>query len=415
VPADTERPPRAPEIELRGPLRAPSSLDADYQPGRGVRLRSADERFELALGLWGQLRYAYRSLPGEERQLMTLPHARVSLAGHLFGEHNRYHLLLGLAPSEMEQRPAAVVGLPDPAVDTRGGVADQATGTEVVQQGPILELHFDFTHERDASVRAGQQRVPFTRQGLTDDRLRQLHDPALAEVEYGLDRDVGVMLYSDDLGGLDMLRYRAGIFIGEGRNPTPESIGAGDRGLLYVGRFEVLPVGRFDDDSESDFVRSAPRVIFGVSYALLQADATSPHGERFLGRTLGGAEETAIVDFNAHNFTADVLLKAEGASVQGAVHYRSFDGAIGARRGMGMLLSAGYLFEAPAIEPVLRFSLVRPSGVSALIERDALDVGLNYYMARNQLRLSAQYSHVWGRKDFSAGDEILELQLQLGL
>ena len=278
-----------------------------YAPGRGFQVLTDDGDFELSLGLWAQLRYGYRPVPGDNRQLLSIPRARLHLSGHFFGPHHRYLLMLGFSPDDVARRPAPVVGLPEPAVDTRGARADLATGTDVVQQSPLLDLFFDFTHERDFSLRAGQYRLPFTRQRMIPDGKRQFMERALADQEFQLDRDVGVLLFSDDLGGLDMLRYSAGVSIGEGRNPSSQSIGVGDRGLLYLARFEVLPVGRFDVSTETDFTRaSEARIVFGAAYALLQADATSPYGARFLGRALGGAEETAIVDFNAHNFTTDV-------------------------------------------------------------------------------------------------------------
>ena len=387
-----------------------------YASGEGFQLLTDDGDFALGLQLWGQVRYGYHSVVGEDRQSLLIKRARAVFKGHFFGQHYRYFLNLGFSPDDMKLGPAPVVGLPDPAVDGRGGAADQATDVDVLQQSPLLDLHFDFTHLRDLSLRAGQFRLPFTRQRMIGDVARQLHERALADQEFQLDRDVGVMLYSNDLGGADMLRYSAGVFIGEGRNPGSGSIGAGDRGFLYLARFELLPVGRFDVSSETDFTRaSEARIALGAAYALLQADATSPHAVRFLGRTLGGAEETAIVDFNAHNLTGDVLLKAAGVSAQGAVHFRTFDGAVGARRGLGFLLSAGYLLPRAPVEPVVRYSLVRGTGVTRLPDIDQLDLAINYFLARNQLRLSIQYGHRWGDAGFDKGDDILELQLQAGL
>ena len=70
--------------------------------------------------------------------------------------------------------------------------------------------------------------------------------------EFTLDRDLGLDIRSKDLFGLDKLRYYAGVYIGEGRNTSNKTIGAGDQGLLYIGRVEIMPLGSFDDYSEAD-------------------------------------------------------------------------------------------------------------------------------------------------------------------
>jgi hypothetical protein len=398
-------------------LYAPRPLAAGrYVPGRGFELQTEDGDFGLALGAWGQIEYRFDGRPGDDRHVLQIPRARVRAAGHLFGTNHRYVMVLGFAPSELRRRPVDVVGLPDAPTGQFGDEVSLATADDVVQQVPLLDLYFDFTHFRDLSLRVGQFRLPYSKQRMIPESARQFPQRALADREFELDRDLGVMLRSEDLGGLDLLRYSAGMFIGEGPNPDADSLGAGDPGFMYLGRVDLFPAGRFDDRVEADFARAPyARMVLGAAFSLLQADASSPHAVRFLGVQPAGAEVQPRVDFNVYNATFDAMLKVSGFSSQAALYYRTFGGATGAREGLGLLLQAGYLFEPIALEPVARYSLTRGSGTTSLPDVDELSVGLNYYLARNHLKLSLEYARLAGVRGSGQGEDRLHTMLQVAL
>jgi phosphate-selective porin OprO/OprP len=91
----------------------------------------------------------------------------------------------------------------------------------------------------------------YTRERNIADVNPLLIDRSLANNEFNVDRDVGLDLRSEDLGGVKKLRYYAGVFLGEGRDANKFT----DPGFMYVGRVDVLPFGLFDDYEASDMWR----------------------------------------------------------------------------------------------------------------------------------------------------------------
>ncbi|MDH5671956.1 MAG: hypothetical protein OEZ06_07375 [Myxococcales bacterium] len=405
---------QAAEEEPEGSLR--------HVPGRGFAMTSGDGHHELALGGWAQFRYTLssREVEPQTRQSMTVQRARIWMRGHVFGEHNRYGLQLALAPDESRRRQVDVVDADDAS-------ADQATATDVVGQTPLLDFFLDFTHMRDLSVRLGQYILPFSRQRIIPESARTFGERPGVDQEFQLDRDIGILLFSNDLGGLDMFRYSAGVSAGEGPGSGARTIGAGDMGLLYMVRFDVLPLGLFNDGVETDFERTPePRFGIGVAYALVQADATSPYARRFLTSAFGGGDLDSEIDFNNHQLTIDAQFKYLGFGVHGAFHLRAVDGNLPqvdgfdvGREGKGYLISLNYLFESVPLEPAFRYGILDYSDSVALADVNEVGVSLSYYLARNWLKVMADYTHFLRAEGVEAKrsdlDDRLRVQVQIAL
>ena len=273
-------------------LFAKHPLDEDspayFKPGTGLVLQSKNKLFMIAPRLRVQLRETVDVVsevgePREVEQSFQLRRARVQFKGHVFGEHNKYKLELAFSPRDLGMRDG------------------------VVTRSPLLTWYVEFDYLRDLTVRAGQYKIPYSRQRVISSGDLELVDRSLANGEFNLDRDIGLDIRSNDLFGLGgRLRYYAGLYVGEGRDHYEnESLVADDAqagGLMYLARLEVLPMGDFKDYSEVDFKRSPkPRLSLGAAYAFLD-EAKGTRG------ILGSApEDGGTTDY--HNFTADMLLK----------------------------------------------------------------------------------------------------------
>ena len=129
--------------------------------------------------------------------------------------------------------------------------------------------------------------------------------------ELNLDRDVGLQVRSEDIGGVDRMRYMLGIFLGQGRN----SLDPTNKGFLYVGRFEVHPLGAFESDSEADLERMRrPGLSIGAAYAY-HDDAPGERGVHGSVPADGGTTDI-------HSTTADLMVKYRGFSLTSALHLR---------------------------------------------------------------------------------------------
>ncbi|MBK9756090.1 MAG: hypothetical protein IPO88_21840 [Nannocystis sp.] len=203
---------------------------ARFVPGKGLEFRSKDGRFALATSLRFGFMYSYKrdpALADDNHHNFEIRRFRMVLGGNLFGAKNKYFLQLAFAPRELDLRDGVVHGT------------------------PVYDAYLQFEQLRDLTVRIGQYRVMYTRERNIADVNPLLIDRSLANSEFNVDRDIGLDIRSDDLGGIKKLRYYAGVFLGEGRDYQK----ATDAGFMYVGRFDALPLGLFDDYDASDLWR----------------------------------------------------------------------------------------------------------------------------------------------------------------
>lgn len=380
---------------------ADQSVDVDrarFVPGKGLVLTSRDRRFSLATRLRAQVLYELE----RDRETEALGHslqlrrARLQFGGHVFGEHNRFKTELALSPRDMGH----------------DGTSPRFT--------PILDWYFDFTHLRDLSVRVGQYKIPYSRQRVISSGDLELVDRTLANAEFNLDRDVGLDLRSTDFLGLGRLRYYAGIYLGEGRDPFQTT----NFEMMYLGRVELLPFGDFEDYEEADFERSVrPRLSLGAAYAYVDG-GIGEQGNRGDAPSDGGTTDV-------HNATADLMLKIAGLSLFADVYYRQGQRRFGdatmvddvgnevlaprapPRNGLGWSATLGYLIPRIPLQIAARYSQVGPlHRASALSRREELGGGLSYYFAGHPLKLQLDVFGRFDEGDLRNADQAVRLQLQ---
>jgi hypothetical protein len=350
-----------------------------------------------------QLRHELEHEPGEDPEtthLLNVRRARLQVAGHFFGSHNKYKLQLALSPRDLQFGP---------------------TGA---QRSPVLDAILEFDHLRDATVSAGQYMVPWNRQRIVSSRDFELVDRSIASGEFHLDRDIGIQVASNDVAGLGVLRYLGAVFMGEGRDGDTFT----DSGLLYVARVEVLPTGdaksRWDyEEGDLEHVEK-PRVSLGAAYAF--------HDRAAHDRGVMGSVPTDGGTTDLHLATADLVAQWQGISLMGEVYWRDasrdFGGATevdatGAtvpapreapRNGTGWFVQAGYVLPDAPLGLAARYSRVRGTGSStSLDDSDEIGGGPSWYIAGHDFKLQADYFHHWS-KDFGAGSDAVRTQLTAG-
>jgi phosphate-selective porin OprO and OprP len=257
----------------------------------------------------------------------------------------------------------------------------------------LRDFYVQWTYLRDLSIRFGQMKVPFDVQRIISSSSLQFVDRTLVTGELNLDRDVGIVLYSDDLFGWGQrLRYAVGVFGGDGRNRIGANVG-----LLYAGRLRFSFFAPLDDKVEGDPDRSEKfRLALGVGAGanVLTNRPRSTLGVPYIGSS-----------FNYTHFTADLHLKWRGVSLLSEVYWRQADRPSNvvtssnggmtteySRSGWGFFAQGG-VYVLPWLELGARYGELFPLAMTDPKLTRTREVGgvVNFMVQKHDLKLQLDY------------------------
>lgn len=368
--------------------------DIKFRPGKGVEINSADDKFQLRIRVRVQMLYTYvHDEPGPletdeyEANLndFRIRRARFIFQGHAFGKDNQYKLEI------------------DP----------------LRKDNVVLDYYLDFTQKRDIEVRVGQYKISSNRQRVISSGNLQMVDRSRVNAEFSLDRDMSLDIRSRDFLGKNKMRYVLGVSTGNGLN-NPQFT---DFAMVYLARFEYLPMGIFRDYSESDFARTKPRLSIGATYSFFD-NANQNRGMVGVPFADGGTADY-------HFVFVDAMFKARGFSAISEFAFRTGKRNLGPltpadpdydpdlptdpRNGLGWMLQAGYIFPKSRFEIAGRGSLVRAlRSPTSLTDDYGVTFAASYYFARHPFKIQADVSQLWEDK-FDEGATTLRIQLQASL
>ena len=378
----------AAEDEQKKALRRAVSFSA--APGKGLTLTVGDDRFSLSLRSRAQIRDTVVVLDGKpttnEINVKTL---RLWLQGYVLTKDLQYGIQLAFGGNDFEKDSSS----------------------------PIFDAYVDYVRLRELNIRVGQSFVPFDRARTIREFGLQLVDRAQLLAELSLDRDVGLTLSSQDLGGFHhIFSYAVGVYGGDGKN----RFGGARIGFLYTGRFVIRPFGAFDDDLEGDLSRlHRPRLAIGFAGAYNQNTNRQ--------RSTTGATYT-LGTFDYTHADGDIVFKYAGFSFLGEFLYRgNHQGphtatVMGAtvteysRSALGYLVQAGYMVH-DKVELAGRFDDMRPIGntdptLIALARSTGKEAGggVNVYLNGHAFKIQTDYAYLFGQK-VEGGKHVVRIQL----
>jgi phosphate-selective porin OprO/OprP len=376
--------------------------DIKFRPGKGVEINSADDKFQLRIRVRVQMLYSYvhdenlGTNEGDESEAnlndFRLRRARFIFQGTFFGKDNQYKLEI------------------DPLR------ADNV----------VLDYYLDFTQNRDIEVRVGQYKISSNRQRVISSGNLQMVDRSSVNSEFSLDRDMSIDLRSRDFLGLNKMRYVLGLSTGNGLN-NPQFT---DFGMVYLVRFEYLPMGIFRDYSETDFARTTPRLSIGATYSFFD------NADRDRGMVGRPFVDGGTADY--HFVYVDAMFKARGFSAISELAFRTGtrkygditmdpDGELidcqanpqqcAPRNGLGWMLQAGYLIPNTRFEFAGRGSLIKSNSkrsATSLNDSYAATFSVSWYFAQHPFKIQADVSQIW-EDTFGDGSTVFRLQLQASL
>lgn len=371
----------------------PAAPRVTAAPGRGLTVSTADERFSLNLRARVQLRGAFTFDETSDSHDLGVRTLRLYVQGHLLSPSLRYTVQLALGAADFEPGNAS----------------------------PIFDAYLEHSGLRDLTVRVGQFFVPFDRARTIREFALQLVDRPQVVRELTLDRDLGVMLSSNDLFGLGgRLGYALFVGLGAGRN----RFGASHSGPLATARLMLRPWGAFDDDQEGDLTRQRRlRLALGVA-AAFNHDTARVNGTTGAAFTLGTVDQRSaavdlVVKYAGFSLLAEAVLRR--ASVDHLDGTPTGNPPVAPREWTRSAL--GYFAQLGAmltdrVELVGRWEqLVAWDGNTdpALLRQVARTGrqfvgGANLYLNGHLLKLQADYSYLFG-DDPSGHQHLVRLQL----
>jgi hypothetical protein len=359
-------------------------------PGKGVTFTSADERFSVNFKSRVQIRETVQHQvkdPGEDVNTneINVKTLRLYTSGHVLVPELKFYIQLAFGGGDFDK---------------------DATAPQ--NSSPIFDAYIEYVKIRDLNVRFGQYFVPFDRARTTREFALQFADRQGVVKELTLDRDVGLMLSSNDVAGLGgRLGYNVFVGGGEGRN----RVGGQVPGPLVVGRIAVRPMGQFDDDQEGDVTRSQkPHLAIGLAagYNHYTNRANSTYGMVYQGAVFSYKHAAADLVFKGYGFslfTEFVTRTADRAHRTVAVDAAGAPIKEWSRSGWGYFVQAGQMLtdklEVTARWDDLHAKKNTDPKLIATAESQGRQVGggLNYYLNGHFLKLQADYFYIYGTKN----------------
>jgi len=336
-----------------------------FKMGDGFFISTQDKSSELRIRSMAQMRGTF-SFGGDEAAEFSARGVRILLEGKTLDRRLVFVVHTSLGPDEFD-----------------GGSG-------------LLDAWVSWRFGRDATLRVGQQRILFDKASA----IRRLGLLGVTREnfshEFGLLRDVGVSLFSDDLFGQnELLAYRIGLYGGQGRNRFSLS----RAGFLAMARLTLRPFGFFDDTVDGDVERlDRHRLAVGISAAY----------DNNLSRTGGHLSphfnnRAFPTTMDAYYWNVDAMYKWKGLYLAGQYTRRTTSRAfvennterVWGRAGHGYVLKASGML-TNHWELLGRFSQQFGIGQTdpALLNepRSEFAVGLNCYFIGHALKAQAEYA-----------------------
>jgi hypothetical protein len=363
-------------------------------PGKGVTVSSADGNYSMMIRPRIQLRGTYSKDDANGSQLdVQVRTLRLVMAGNVLTPDLKYYIQLAFGGNDFDPGSAS----------------------------PIYDAFVEYTKFRDFNIRVGQYFVPFDRARTTREFGLQFVDRQYVVREFTLDRDIGIMLSSQDLLGLGgRLGYYLFVGSGDGKNRFADSknkYGPQTPGVLLVGRLVARPFGAFDDDLEGDTTRNPkPKLLLGVggAYNISSDRDHSTYGNTY---TLG--------TFNYAHAEADMVFKWHGFSFFSEFLYRNANKASNSatvngtatselsRSGYGYFAQVGQML-TKQLEIVARAETLKGKDkpLKTYMRNSGRQVGggVNLYLNGHFFKLQSDYFYIFG-DDLNKGQHVARLQL----
>ena len=273
----------------------------------------------------------------------------------------------------------------------------------------IKDYLLDLTYFKEASLRLGQYKVPFSAEQLTSSSALEFVDRSIADSEFALKRDIGI-----DLHGRvkNVFEYNAGIYNGTGRNEKEN----GDNDFIYVARVAYFPFGHFKY-SQADLGKHSETPLLRIAAAVAGIPGLEPAKEQTGGKAGARCEDLGATKCDVVQFTTDAVFKWMGFSTETEFDVRNTDPAdsgIDGAFAWGLRTQAGYVFRPTNVGVAFRFAYVDPDKDVDNNSKWELTPAVSYYIYGHRLKVQGDYSFL-REEDPDTGNNLDDNRVRLQL
>jgi phosphate-selective porin len=361
--------------------------NAAYVPGTGFTAATADGKYKLQIGGYGQLLYRYTDFDGsaaDDRSDFDIRRFKLILKGNVVDKNFGYKF---------------------------SGDVSSGFRTE--------DVFINYKFGAPLTVQLGQFKPPQARQELTSAAKLLFPERSLANDTFNLGRDQGIQAAGSFAGKI--VEYRLGLFNGNG----PNTVNPDDRHMV-TGRLDLNPLGAYAMD-EAGWTSDKPLLNLGGSFAWNKVGA-SDVGTKFSVDNDVMDVALALDALNAAGFntaygsdltwllwTANVNAAWMGATLAGEYYNLNADPSLGSDWDAdGYYVQAGYQVIPRTLEVAARYSAVESTdaNASATFDKTETQFGVNYYFAKHSAKLQADYTLVEDDLNVDKDDQVIRLQAQ---
>ncbi len=334
--------------ENREELASYIKLPLDIGFKKGFYLRTYDNNFSFVMNPLFQFRYTFEDFDDkEDNSSFRIDRGRLVFHGNAYNPNINYFIQL----------------------ETRStGSKDGGKSVE------MIDFFGDITYVPNAKLRFGQWLIPFNRQQTTPIWKLQMIDRSVANNEFNLGRQIGIMVHGELLD--HKLEYYGGFWNGNFRNESRND----NNEHLWVFRASYNPFGIYAY-AEGDLEYSVkPKAHISSSISFNSVDDATFALDDIGAVTADEIDKTQVA--------GELGFKYCGFSLISEYYYRKQSGVANANLiDHGFFVQAGYLLIPKRLELAGRYSLVEYDNE---LEKDALRnaaVGVNYFFNGHKSKL----------------------------
>ncbi|MGV7221934.1 MAG: porin [Nitrospinales bacterium] len=278
----------------------------------------------------------------------------------------------------------------------------------------VIDYRLTLQPIKEIGLRVGQWKINYNRERVDSSGRQTFVERSIVNRVFTIDRQLGAMVQGRLFKGTPAdLRYYAGMFNGEGRsvnNPSTD--------LLYMGRLQWNFIGRDLKWRQSDIAHHdipSGQLAFAAATNNGRCTRWSSSGCGNLSG-LTSPKDTMPTQFKVNQWMQEFAFKYKGLAIQQEYHQKEVkDKVTGLTHDYeGMYAQIGYFFHGliPAIpeklELAFRYAFVNApdtANINTNDDRDEYTVGLNYFFAGHNNKITLDYSHLT-LDDESAGRKV---------